>query len=289
MPHRVIAAALLGSLLCAAPRQAFAGDPPALPAPAAAPDAAPAWPAELKHRNARYASLTRVDDPSGDVHERLIAHMQMNRVTDRVGDLEEVRRKRTAGAVPPLAVKDALVMRDQDVDGDGNEVVLASIRHSRRHAETRRFRDLSGDSTELTVYKRDLKRIRLENEDRVIGIGDGMQSATRHDFIDRRIDREARETGDTMGEDPRAEEREFDQADRALQREEEHGSSLKPGAEDFGDVDDVGLGEIDGGLGVDDPLDDIAEDSDARMEEKQLERQTEAQLEQEEAGAGGTP
>lgn len=287
MPHRVIAAALLGSLLCAAPQQAFAGDPPALPAPVAAPDAAPAWPAELKHRNARYASLTRVDDPSGDVHERLIAHMQMNRVTDRVGDLEEVRRKRTAGAVPPLAVKDALVMRDQDVDGDGNEVVLASIRHSRRHAETRRFRDLSGDSTELTVYKRDLKRIRLENEDRVIRHAEDRQTPRGNYLYDR--DLEERESGETINEAERAEERDDDAADRALQREEEHGSSLKPGSEDFGDLEDVGLGGVDEGLGVDDPLDDIAEDSDARMEESQLERQTEAQLEQEEAGAGGTP
>lgn len=287
MPHRVIAAALLGSLLCALPQQAFAGDPP-LPTPVGA-DVAPAWPTKLKHRNARYASLTRVDDPSGDVHERLIAHMHMNRVDDRVGDLEEVRRRRTSGFVPPLAVKDALVMRVHDADGDDNEVVLASIRHERRHAEIRRFRDLAGDSTELATYKQDVKRVRLYREDRVL-MGGGEIHESNARYLDDRDTQEERETGASVGETERAEERQDDQADRALQREEEHGATLRRGGDE--ELDDEGLGGPglgEDGLGIDDPLDEMGEDSDVRMEESELERETEAQLEQEEAGAGATP
>lgn len=286
MPHRVIAAALLGTLLSAAP--GLAGEPP-LPAPALpkapAADAAPAWPTELKHRNARYASLTRVDDPSGDVHERLIAHMQMNRVTDHVGDLEEVRRKRTTGFVPPLAVKDALVMREQDVGGDDNEVVLASIRHERRHAETRRFRDLAGDSTELADYKRDQKRIRLEREDRIVIGRDGVDES-RARYLDDRDTQEDRETGASVGEAERAETRVEDEVDRALAREEreQDRDSLQPGGDEAELPDPLD----EAGLGVGDPLDEIGEDADVRMEESELERETEAQLEQEEAGAGGS-
>lgn len=282
MPHRVIAAALLGSLLCAAPRQACAGDPP-LPMPPAqqrlvADAATTAWPAELKHRNARYASLTRVDDPSGDVHERLIAHMQMSRVVDRIGDLEEVRRRRTSSVIPPLAVKDALVMRDRDVRGDDNEVVLASIRHERRHAETRRFRDLAGDSTELAAYKDDLKRIRLDRGERIL-MGAGEQHEMRGMYFDSREDQEARDTGDTMGEASRAEARDEAAEERDIIREEEN--TLRG----LGGEDEDGIG-----FREDDPLEELGEGSDVRMEESQLERETEAQLEQEEAaGAGGTP
>lgn len=189
MAHRVpsFVAVVTASAALLAADVSLAGEPPVLPTPrgAAGPQQEARWPAELQHRNARYASLTRVDDPEGDLRVRLLAHMQTARVDDRVGDFEEVRRKRAAEHVPPRAVLYAQTKREADARGDTGEEVLASIRHERRFAETRRFRDLAGDAEELVAHQRAVRDRRLKQDD---DISHATVRQTRRPMIDRRED-----------------------------------------------------------------------------------------------------
>lgn len=119
---------------------------------------APRWPRALKERNARYANLTRVDDPATDERERRLQHALLTRVDDRLGDLEVERLHRLGGQVPPRAVLHARITRERSLGDDAQQVVLAGLTTHRRHAETRRFRDLGGDEEVLALHREDLLR-----------------------------------------------------------------------------------------------------------------------------------
>jgi hypothetical protein len=152
--------ALPAVLLAALAGPAIAQTAPPSPAPPArdlapAPAAAPAWPEALKKRNARYAVLTRTDDPDGDARERLVAASDTSRIDDPIGDREIERQVRADRHVPPRATQFARVDRDVDDPGDEQQIVVSHYAGARQYAETRRFRDLGGDQRELVLYRVD--------------------------------------------------------------------------------------------------------------------------------------
>lgn len=258
--------------------------PPGARAPAEAGQQGARWPAALQKRNARYASLTRVDDPQGDLHERLIAHMELVRVDDRLGDLEELRRKRAASHVPPRGVVYAHVIREQDLGGDQDEVILASTTNERRWAETRRFRDLAGDHVELAVHLRDVRlRLPMDQREDVIGHAADRENPAARDYFDRRSEMfrerevEAREPDDdeprqmNLGEDEL--EREIDRHDRRAD------ATIDKADEDAEAKAEKALDE----------LEEATEKSAEQLQERMLERQAEAQNEREEGGGGSLP
>lgn len=286
MLRRVVSTAAMVALLGASP--ALAGDEPVLPCPprpqAQADGQAPGqadgarWPAALQKRNARYASLTRVDDPQGDLHERLIAHMDLVRVDDRLGDLEELRRKRAASHVPPRVVVHARVTRDQDLGGDEGEVILASITNERRHAETRRFRDLAGDHDELVVYQREVRSRgpMLERED-VIRHAKDRENPLAQEYLLGRNDMFRERELEGGEERPGDEERQMgfgrdpDEHDDREDRQAE--AALDAAAEAAEAAAEQAL----------ENLDAATEKSAEQLEERMLERQTELQNEREES------
>lgn len=311
MLHRVLSAAALAAVLGSLPgpgllRHTLAGDEPVLPTPrralargdggatggATGGDAdgtGARWPAALQKRNARYASLTRVGDPEGDLHERLISHLQMVRIDDRLGDLEELRRKRAAGHVPPRHVLHARVARDHDLSGDEGEVVLASITNERRHAETRRFRDLGGDYEVLVRYRIDVQR--APAEDRIYHAAD-REDVVRRGFFDRRDDMLS-----TDGSEPLRERERQDEFTTEQQEERQIYGGDYEGR--FDDLDEKraerDLEKVDEKKAereekkAERDLDDLEEataKSQEQLEERMLERQTEVQNEREESGAG---
>lgn len=290
MLHRVLPAAVLVLLLGA--DHALAGDEPVLPcppraqAPAAEGEQGARWPAALKKRNARYASLTRVDDPQGDLHERLIAHMDLARVDDRVGDLEELRRKRADGHIPPRLVAHAHVTRDQDLGGDEDEVILAATTNERRYAETRRFRDLGGDREELYVHRRDLqRRLPLSQRDDVIWHAKVEEDPVRRDYFDTRDHARESLAKPTLSDEERVKERGDERAEDLFfgwedQLEREHGRTLEDVA------DDAIEKTLEDGL---DALEAADEKSAEQLEERMLERQAEVQAEREESGGATVP
>ncbi len=290
MLHRVLSTAALAVLLGAG--QALAGDPPVLPCPPGAEASAETgeegarWPAALKKRNARYAALTRVDDPEGDLHERLIAHMDLVRVHDRIGDLEELRRKRAAGHVPPQVVVHARTTRDQDLDGDEGEVILAATTNERRYAETRRFRDLGGDREELVAYRRDVRSGRAGpvDDERIMHARDRERAAVR-DFFDNRADHAREGLADpTLSDEEREQERRGERQDE-LNLIREEGNAERESerdherAQEREDEQAATLAETE--------LERAAEMSAEQLEERQLDAQLDRQLEQEESGTGG--
>lgn len=298
MLRRVLPAALVAFL---AADRALAGDEPVLPCPPAPPgaraqaDPGARWPAALHKRNARYASLTRVDDPQGDLHERLIAHMELARVDDRLGDLEELRRKRAAGHVPPRMVAQAQVTRDLDPDGDEGEVILASITNERRFAETRRFRDLGGDHLELAIYRRDARgRMPLAGDQERIGHAAARESVTRRSFFDQRDDRMPADGTEPLTHQEREldhkseqdDDRLFhhDQFDRFMDRDGMSDRDLDDGRDDRIERDEEDA--IDKAERDLDDLDDKTDKTAEQADERQLERRTEAQNEREESNTG---
>ncbi len=246
------------------------------------------WPAALQKRNARYASLTRVDDPQGDLHERLIAHMELARVDDRLGDLEELRRKRAASHVPPRSVVYARVTREQDLGGDEDEVILASTTNERRWAETRRFRDLAGDHDELAAHLRDVRSRRspaFEREDVIRhGTVDPNPAAEAYIirrnemFRDRDVDsgyEEKEEDRLLFGrDDGREDGRDDERSDRAIDAAAE--KAAEKAAEDADAKAERSMDELEA----------ATEKSNEQLQERILERQTEAQAEREEGGRG---
>lgn len=276
MSHRVLTALLLTPLLLCS--RVDAGDPPPAAPAADAPALAPAkpWHAQLAHRNARYASLARVDDPAGDVHEAIIAHMNLNRVVDPLGDMEQVRVARATKNLPPRATADAFVARAADDLGDDGQLAMHKLTNERRHAETRRFRDVGGDRHELIAHQRDVKlKHRLHQENVIRHAGPFEQPG----IIERR---------DDQSED--AAER-----DRAVLEERDAEWFLSRDGEDRGpaaamsDEGELGAeGEL-GELGDDTAIDDATEMGEERLEEKLLENETEAQAEKAEGGGTGTP
>jgi hypothetical protein len=212
MAYRSVPAFAFALLLLGA-GQAGAQEPASKPA---------AWPDNLKHRNARYAALGRVDDPEGDAHERLVAHMEMVRVHDDLGDLDQMARARLSGHRPPRdASVHARLERAQDADGDQHQTVVAGLPGTRQFAETRRFRDLGGDQVVLADYRRDQRRMLLDHDDRIL-MGDGEEPALRRDFFDRRDSMIDPMDGESEAETERSDETEAERrTDRQLQREEE--------------------------------------------------------------------
>jgi hypothetical protein len=147
--------------------------PPAAAPPAAAPPATPEpatpeqqqWPDALRSRNSRRAVLTRVDDLPGDAHERVVAEAFVGRIDDPIGDREEDRRDRGARARPPRASRFAEIARTDDRDDDARQIALQQLPVGRRHAEIRRYRDLSGDQEVLALYMADQHDgVRVVNE-----------------------------------------------------------------------------------------------------------------------------
>lgn len=276
MAHRVLPALVLAPLLLCG--RAMAGDPPAPASPPAPPKVeapagdGPGWHKQLAHRNARYASLTRVHDPAGDLHEAIVAHMNLDRVGDPTGDMEEVRVARASGKVPPRATADALVARGRDVDGDSGETVLAAGTHHRRFAETRRFRDIGGDKRELVIHQRDRqRRNKLQDENRVLTAGE----VQRGDVLDQRD--EALDSN----------------AERADQLREQRREDMMFGHDDDRVTDriaetELGSDELGAEGLLEGMIDDAADATDERLEEKLLENQTEAQAERAEGGGTGT-
>ncbi|MCO5165768.1 MAG: hypothetical protein M9894_05295 [Planctomycetes bacterium] len=293
MAHRVLTTAatvVLPAILLAplAAPTARAGEPPALPAPRGADGglkAEPRWPAELQHRNARYASLTRVDDSEGDLRVRLMAHLQTARVDDRLGDFEEVRRKRAAEHVPPRAILYAQVRREGDLDGDTREEVLASIRNERRFAETRRFRDLGGDSEQLAIHRRAVRERRIEQEDRIVH---ATERQTRLPIIDRRDDEAAVDRRATPRDLERVDEHDFEKLedrDRGLGGDEDRWNRTRD-MDDRDDRDRGGREDRDEDRDLD-RIEEANEKSADLRQDRLLERQQELQNEREEANAPG--
>lgn len=283
MLRRVLPAAL--ALLLGVDR-ALAGDEPVLPrprgaqAPAAEADQGARWPAALQKRNARYASLTRVDDAEGDLHEALIAHTDLARVDDRLGDLEELRRKRAADHVPPRVVAHAVVTRDLDLASDAYEEVLASTTHERRHAETRRFRDLEGDRQELAAW-REARRRSLIVDDRIY-VAEDKEFSTRRNFIDQRDDIFSTDGSEPLRQIERSDEHESEQIE-----ERQLADPFDRDIERSLDKDtEKAEAQIERALEDDDEaLEEKTEKSAEQLEERLFERQAEAQAEREESGA----
>lgn len=181
MAPRVVVAALL---IACAPGSLWAQEVPA--------DPTHRWPEPIKHRNARYANLVRVDDVDGDAHERVIAKALTERVDDRLGDREERRRHLCAKHVPPRATEFARVERD--AGDDREQIVIAETRNrpgqkrASRLAEVRRFRDLAGDADELRCWKLDRTRGPMLNDPDAIRMVNENESAMRGRFFEERED-----------------------------------------------------------------------------------------------------
>lgn len=302
MAHRVVPALAFAFLLGAG--QAIAqGSAPAKPA-------GPSWPDNLKHRNARYASFTRVDDAQGDAqervlaervlaHQQLLAHTQTVRVDDRLGDLDQEARARLANHRPPReASVFARLERVRDESDDQRQIVVAGLPGTRRFAETRRFRDLGGDQLELTIYKQERER-RILDDDRTLYQADqeervsrGRYIETRDDIVEptetegpRELERVAeseaeRETERSNVRGEAATERMFDrQQERDLEQlTDQEADRADERAEDEADGDLEREGER---------IEDSTERSDETQDERSEERQTERQQTRDDEQATG--
>lgn len=137
--------------------------PVATPAPRVAPRA-PAWPEALAQRNARYAVLTRVDDPEGEAHEALLAHAVTTRETDPASDLEELRRF-VAAQRGHWATVEAKLARTLDLEGEREEQILARRTLARAHAQFARVRfPMVRDENGLLVHEAELELRRYERD-----------------------------------------------------------------------------------------------------------------------------
>lgn len=131
--------------------------------------ARPKWPAALKDRVSRYARMGRVDDRSGDVREEVKAGMVRQRVDDPRGDRYERWKHELVlkAGEKPSARRYANLRRQRDPGADVIERRLARLSVTRRHADLRRHKLITGRSglkgvetevQELARWKRDLPR-----------------------------------------------------------------------------------------------------------------------------------
>lgn len=211
--------ALLAGLTLASPAWADPPGPAAGPRPTASPDLAsegPSWPEALKKRNARYARLDRALDAAGDEHERVLAEAHLVRWQDRRADHEEEVRYVAGLKVPPRASRHAAFARSPDRPSDEHQAMLATLGLSRRHADFRRLRDLTGDMGELARWNRDL-----------IKYGDPRLDGARVHLAEREEDRagvrraEQDEERAASLEVEKAEQRQEQDEERQIAREEE--------------------------------------------------------------------
>lgn len=155
-----------------APAPEAAPRPEVAPAARVAPPAA-TWPEALSRRNARYAVLTRVDDPESEAREALLAHAVTTRETDPASELEELRRF-VAAQRGHWATVEAELVRTLDLEGERDEAVLARRSLARAHAQFARVRfprvpDENGllvheAELELRIYERESLRLDRRGE-----------------------------------------------------------------------------------------------------------------------------
>lgn len=186
---------------------------------AQAQEAPVAWPENLKHRNARYAVRERVSDEAGDRTERVLRDLVLHRVTDPLGDREELRRLVASKKVPPRLTAQADVTRCLDPADDREQAFVARLpRKERRHAETRRFRDLAGDQQELLAYQRGLILYGPLRGDGPM-FADEQRDARVEAYFDDRGDVIRRDTGRELENEEDPQRRDEDRAERQDDRD----------------------------------------------------------------------
>lgn len=177
------------------------------------------WPENLKRRNARYAVCERVDDEAGDRTERVLRDLVLHRVTDPLGDREELRRLVASKKVPPRLTAAADVTRCLDPADDREQAFVARLpRKERRHAETRRFRDLAGDQQELLAYQRGLILYGPLRGDGPM-FADEQRDARVEAYFDDRGDVIRRDTGRELENEEDPQRRDEDRAERQDDRD----------------------------------------------------------------------
>src|SRR5690606_34221889 len=108
-------------------------------------------------RNARYAVLTRVDDPEAEARETLLAHAVTTRETDPASEVEELRRF-VAARRGHWATVEAELTRTLDPAGEREEQILARRTVARAHAQFARVRfPMVRDESGLLVHEAELE------------------------------------------------------------------------------------------------------------------------------------